>query len=115
MELFSRIAAAVYREYDRRVKRASLITEYGVDHHTAHHANDYNDAEDDGTVAIMNVARGATVAQLPVSVEQPALQNFDLALDETPVAPEPVSISTPPDDDDDGAIEISNLPPGSKV
>ena len=49
-----RISDAVYREYDRRIKRASLITEYGVDH------SDHNTAtiDDQGDVEIANIPRG---------------------------------------------------------
>jgi uncharacterized RmlC-like cupin family protein len=38
MSFFSTISKAIYREYDRRIKRASLVTEYGASHHT--HAHD---------------------------------------------------------------------------
>jgi hypothetical protein len=38
MSFFSSISKAIYREYDRRIKRASLVTEYGASHHT--HAHD---------------------------------------------------------------------------
>ena len=31
--LLTNITAAVYREYDRRIRRASLVTEYGDGHH----------------------------------------------------------------------------------
>jgi len=48
--LLQRIADAVYREYDRRIKRASLITEYGVSHH-----HDHEEAHDDHEVAIVNL------------------------------------------------------------
>ena len=36
MGVWKTISNALYREYDRRIKRASLITEYGAAHHGAH-------------------------------------------------------------------------------
>lgn len=52
--LFQRIADAVYREYDRRIKRASLITEYGIAHH-----HDHEEAHADDEAAIVNLSPGA--------------------------------------------------------
>ena len=79
MSFFKTIGNAIYREYDRRVKRASLITEYGAQHH-AHddHAEDVSDdahakdtvgageyaedpAEDAEQAEIANVPRGTPV------------------------------------------------------
>lgn len=46
----------INREYERRVRAASLVTEYGADHH-AHHSDD-----DDGEAAvIVNVPRGTAL------------------------------------------------------
>lgn len=53
---FERLVAVIDREYDRRIRRASQITEYG-----AQHANDSHD-EDDDTVEIVNIPRGTVVA-----------------------------------------------------
>ena len=60
MGFFSSISKAIYREYDRRIKRASLITEYGASHHTTDHA-EHTD-EDEGA-EIVNVPRGTPVEQ----------------------------------------------------
>jgi hypothetical protein len=70
MGYFSSIAKAIYNEYDRRIKRASLITEYGAGHgHSAHddhaeaaHAEAEHAQEDEG-VEIVNVPRGTPVEQ----------------------------------------------------
>jgi hypothetical protein len=69
MSLFRSIAKAVYREYDRRIKRASLITEYGASHHAHAHATheeaaaqaDHEDAADEAE--IVNVPRGTPVVE----------------------------------------------------
>lgn len=60
MNWFNRTVAAIGREYDRRIRRASQITEYG-DHHEQ--PNDHD--EDDGAVEIVNLPRGVAV-QTPV-------------------------------------------------
>jgi len=44
MGFFSAISKAIYREYDRRIKRASLVTEYGSTHH-AHDQDAHAEAE----------------------------------------------------------------------
>src|SRR4029078_8319060 len=48
MGFFKFISNAIYKEYDRRIKRASLITEYGASHHDDHAADHSDDthAED---------------------------------------------------------------------
>lgn len=60
MAWWQRINDAVYREYDRRVRQASLIREYGA--HDDHH----DDHEDEGDVVISNVPRGTSVAPPPL-------------------------------------------------
>jgi len=56
MNWFQRLLAALNREYERRVRRASLVTEYGAQHDSA-------DEEDDDGVEIVNVPRGSNVSQ----------------------------------------------------
>lgn len=57
MNWFTRISSAIYREYDRRIKRASLIAEYGTHHdHSSH-----GESEDDGEIEIVNMPRGAVL------------------------------------------------------
>lgn len=81
MGLLSALADAIYREYDRRIKRASVITEYGQHHgHSAGHAEaphaaDEHAAEDEAD--IVNIPRGTPVAprehatnDLPETTEQ---------------------------------------------
>jgi hypothetical protein len=63
MGLFRAFSNAINKEYDRRIKRASLITEYGAAHHD--HAAEAHDeaAHDEGEAAeIVNVPRGTPVA-----------------------------------------------------
>ncbi|NTW04173.1 MAG: hypothetical protein HGA19_23380 [Oscillochloris sp.] len=59
---WQRVLAAIGREYERRIRAASLVTEYGAGHghgaHDSHEAGDHH--EDDGEAAeIMNLPRGS--------------------------------------------------------
>jgi len=67
MGLFRALSNAIYKEYDRRIKRASLITEYGAAHH--HGADDHTDAahaaeehDEADEAEIVNLPRGAPLA-----------------------------------------------------
>jgi len=72
MGLLRALTDAIYREYDRRIKRASVITEYGV-HHQDHGADHVADAQagdehaEEGEAEIVNVPRGT-----PVAAHEPA-------------------------------------------
>jgi hypothetical protein len=66
MGLLSALADAIYREYDRRIKRASVITEYGAQHHdhSADHADDTQAAHEQAAeeeAEIVNVPPGTPV------------------------------------------------------
>jgi hypothetical protein len=72
MGLFRAIADAIYKEYDRRVKRASLVTEYGMSqhHHDDVHADETHHEDvhaDEGEAEIVNLPRGT-----PVPIHAPA-------------------------------------------
>jgi len=76
MGVWKTISNALFKEYDRRIKRASLITEYGAAHHGTHadpahadvaHADANEDAEE---AEIVNIPRGTPVATQ--NEEQPA-------------------------------------------
>lgn len=74
---FTNLSNAIYREYDRRIKRASQVTEYGAhhDHHDTTHADEEEivianvprgtaivaEADDNDEIVIANVPRGAVV------------------------------------------------------
>jgi hypothetical protein len=63
MGVWKTISNAIYREYDRRIRRASLITEYGAAHHGAHddaHVDDQHEEAQEAEIA--NVPRGTVVA-----------------------------------------------------
>ena len=67
MGFFKSIGDAIYREYDRRIRRASLVTEYGAHHHA--HADEHAvaagtsmPAEEEEEAEIVNVPRGTPVA-----------------------------------------------------
>jgi len=76
MGVWKTISNALFKEYDRRIKRASLITEYGAAHRDTHadaaHADAaYADAHEDAEEAeIVNIPRGTPVATQ--NEEQPA-------------------------------------------
>lgn len=67
--LWRRMLSAVNGEYERRVRAASLVTEYGAGHHSDHghaaaHGSDPHDGgdDDDSEVAeIVNVPKGTRV------------------------------------------------------
>jgi hypothetical protein len=76
MGLFRAIADAIYKEYDRRVKRASLVTEYGIAHHhdDAHtDETSHDDAHaDEDAAEIVNLPRGVPVpSHTPAEPENP--------------------------------------------
>ena len=90
MGLLSALAGAIYREYDRRIKRASVITEYGVQHHDhsadqadetqaapeqmADHAEEAPPAADhagEEAAEIVNIPRGTPVAHEPAPEASP--------------------------------------------
>jgi hypothetical protein len=63
MGVWKTISNALYKEYDRRIKRASLITEYGTAHHDSHADAHADDAHEDVEEAeIVNIPRGTPVA-----------------------------------------------------
>ena len=67
MGVWKTISNALYREYDRRIKRASLITEYGAAHHSSHDDAPADAASDDAhedveEAEIANIPRGTPVA-----------------------------------------------------
>lgn len=84
MGLFRAIADAVYKEYDRRVKRASLITEYGMSQHhhdEGAHADETHDEDapaDEGEAEIVNIPRGTPVpipAPATAESQEPSAEN----------------------------------------
>lgn len=83
MGLLRDFVNAIYREYDRRIKRASLITEYGMAHHghaahadhaeAAHAAGEH--AEEDEGAEIVNVPRGTPIHMPAQTPSQPTSDN----------------------------------------
>ena len=75
MGVWKTISDAIYREYDRRIKRASLITEYGAAHHAGHEDTHGEEAHEEAEEAeIVNVPRGTPVAASDKTSEQPAAE-----------------------------------------
>ena len=113
------ITTSIYHEYDRRIRRASLITEYGAAHHDHHeHADAHGHAEDEGDVVIANVPLGATVSVAPEAhaapthadtLGTPALE--PPPAEDVPAAPAPAE----PSAEEAGEAEIVNTPPGTAV
>ena len=77
MGFWKTISNAIYREYDRRIKRASLITEYGAAHHAEHDDAQadraHEQAEEAEEAEIANIPRGTPVASAEAS-EPPATE-----------------------------------------
>jgi hypothetical protein len=81
MGLLSALADVINREYDRRIKRASLITEYGAQHHdhSADHADEPPAAADhaaeeadEEAAEIANIAPGTPMVAHAPTPETPA-------------------------------------------
>jgi hypothetical protein len=66
---WQRLIAAVNREYERRVRAASLVGEYGADHHGS--AVYTEDAEEGEVALIANVPRGTLVAHSAPPADPP--------------------------------------------
>jgi hypothetical protein len=55
-----RLVATIDREYERRIRAASLVTEYGAPHHDEHE----EELAEEGEVAeIVNVPRGTVIGR----------------------------------------------------
>ena len=111
--LLQRIADTVYREYDRRIKRASLITEYGVSHH-----HDHEDAHHDDEVAIVNLPPGSSVGEQHAQAEAVS-EKHDVSverLDIEPLTSEAAAPDTPAAAPAEPIeAEIVNAPPGAPI
>ncbi|MGQ9926927.1 MAG: hypothetical protein ACUVS4_08655 [Chloroflexaceae bacterium] len=53
-----RLVATINREYERRIRAASLVTEYGAPHHDKH---EEEHAEEGEVAEIVNVPRGTAI------------------------------------------------------
>ena len=72
MGLFRALSNAIFREYDRRVKRASLITEYGASHHAHDDHDDHAEHADEEAAEIVNLPRGAALTPPALGEAAPA-------------------------------------------
>lgn len=80
MGVWKTISNALYKEYDRRIKRASLVTEYGATHHSSHddaHADSVPDdaLEDLEEAEIANIPRGTSLAVPADLSQQPSAEH----------------------------------------
>ena len=71
MGVWKTISNALFKEYDRRIKRASLITEYGAAHHDTHADVAHEHTSDDEEAEIVNIPRGTPVAAADLSQQPP--------------------------------------------
>ncbi len=55
-----RLVATIDREYERRIRAASLVTEYGIAHHAGH---EEEHAEEGEVAEIVNVPRGTAIGR----------------------------------------------------
>lgn len=61
-----RMIAAVEREYERRIRAASLVTEYGVHHHDHdHHPTDQAVADQTGSPSDLEEGEVAEIVNVP--------------------------------------------------
>ncbi|MCS6840963.1 MAG: hypothetical protein NZ699_13485 [Roseiflexus sp.] len=112
--LLRRIADAVYREYDRRIKRASEITEYGVAHR-----HDHGEAHADDEVAIVNLLPGEAAdderAHRDVTTRygEAAIEHLEIE----PLTTDSETARKPPAGAEEEEIEaeIINAPPGASI
>ncbi|NTU77849.1 MAG: hypothetical protein HGA45_00355 [Chloroflexales bacterium] len=70
---WQRAIAAINREYERRIRRSSLVTEYGAAHHG--HDHDHLEHDDNDTTEIMNVPKGTRLGRR-ASIEPPPGDHF---------------------------------------
>ncbi|MEI6180257.1 MAG: hypothetical protein WCP31_05850 [Chloroflexales bacterium] len=56
---WQRAIAAINREYDRRIRKSSLVTVYGA----THHGHDDAEHDDSEAAAIVNVPKGTRVGR----------------------------------------------------
>jgi hypothetical protein len=61
---FAQIFQAINNEYERRIRAASEVTEYGAHHGHDGHGDEH---DDEGQIEIMNVPRGTRVHSGPAS------------------------------------------------
>jgi hypothetical protein len=65
MGVFRALSDAIYKEYDRRIKRASLVKEYGMaQHHAEEHVDEVHTTHDDiaeDEAEIVNIPPGTPV------------------------------------------------------
>ncbi|MDW8215318.1 MAG: hypothetical protein RMJ55_17330 [Roseiflexaceae bacterium] len=111
--LFQRIADAVYREYDRRIKRASLITEYGIAHH-----HDHEEAHADDEVAIVNLSPGELADEERTHLEE-AAEHGEAVIERLEVEPLVTDSEAPSAPaataEEEIEAEIINAPPGAPI
>lgn len=73
---WQRLVAAVEREYERRIRRASLLGEFkpADDHHHAHVsvASTPDHAVDEEEAVVVNVPRGTKISRRDTHVEEEA-------------------------------------------
>jgi hypothetical protein len=65
---FTAIAAAVSNEYERRIRAASEVTEYGLghnhaDHNAIHSDTDADELQEEEIAEIVNIPRGTRLTQ----------------------------------------------------
>ncbi len=112
--LFQRIADAVYREYDRRIKRASLITEYGIAHH-----HDHDEAHANGEIAIVNLSPGELADEERTHLETGAEHGEEAVIERLEVEPLATESETTPTPaaaaEEEIEAEIINAPPGAPI
>lgn len=71
---WQRAIAAINREYERRIRRSSLVTEYGAGHHGHGHDHaqpDHGEHDEGDASVIMNVPKGTRLGRHASSPRPP--------------------------------------------
>ena len=87
MGLFRVLTNAINREYDRRIKRASLIKEYGMAHHD--HAADHADEAHASEAHTADHADEAHISEAHAAEEEAEIANIPRGTPVAASAPEP--------------------------
>ncbi len=71
MGWFAQLIKNITTEYERRIRAASQVTEYGEHHGHNAHAAHADEADDDAGAEITNVAPGTHVPRVPAEKQNP--------------------------------------------
>jgi hypothetical protein len=71
MGWFAQLIKNISTEYERRIRAASQVTEYGEHHGHGAHASHADETDDDAGAEITNVPPGTQVSRMPAEKQNP--------------------------------------------